>query len=113
MRYLIMLVLRKDWINLVQSQLNSLDSSEILVFKTLKEDRSVYINKIGNTIKYRLKTPKWTSSGYFIVLSLPLLYKIFILYSRICLRYGYPLGGLEYTCSYILELKTNTEFTVL
>ena len=46
-----MLVLRKDWINLVQSQLNSLDSSEILVFKTLKEDRSVYINKIGNYYK--------------------------------------------------------------
>ncbi len=46
-----MLVLRKDWINLVQSQLNNLDSSEILVFKTLKEDRSVYINKIGNYYK--------------------------------------------------------------
>ena len=46
-----MLVLRKDWINLVQSQLNSLDSSEILVFKTPKEDRSVYINKIGNYYK--------------------------------------------------------------
>ena len=38
-------------INLVQSQLNNLDSSEILVFKTLKEDRSVYINKIGNYYK--------------------------------------------------------------
>ena len=46
-----MLVLRKDWINLVQSQLNNLNSSEILVFKTLKEDRSVYINKIGNYYK--------------------------------------------------------------
>ena len=46
-----MLVLRKDWINLVQSQLNSLDLSEILVFKTPKEDRSVYINKIGNYYK--------------------------------------------------------------
>ena len=28
-----------------------MDSSEILVFKTLKEDRSVYINKIGNYYK--------------------------------------------------------------
>ena len=46
-----MLVLRKDWINLVQSQLNSLDSSEILDFKAQKEDRSVYINKIGNYYK--------------------------------------------------------------
>jgi hypothetical protein len=71
-----MLVLRKDWINLVQSQLNSLDSSEILVFKTLKEDRSVYINKIGNYYKViedgfnNMTYDNLSLSNYFFILKL-------------------------------------------
>lgn len=43
-----MLILRKDWINLVQTKLNDLNASDILVFKTLKSNRSVYISKLNN-----------------------------------------------------------------